>query len=196
MPTIKIITVLLLATAAGWMLQLISRSHAAAVIVLSPVRILSTPMPKITAPMDEVTEDAVGVGYICDTQGDRLIIIYYPLGEPQKARIQRIQNVQEEWKLWDGVTVNQKGYIVDIKTKHVRCPLSNGVYEASLSAAPRNYYIFGQCGAGMSASAEVRFHKRRIYYLERFEDCLEPPFSPVIHQIIVRPHQPVETVFD
>ncbi len=125
------------------------------------------------------------IGFQCDSRNDTLTITYDgAYNEAGKAMLENKRATQ--WNPWDLVSMRDDDHIGEVKTVRRTCRLSDGVYEIRLWADPGNTNVQGQCGAHMSAGAEVKRGKHVLSRVPSFEPDCHDVETPIITRVKIR----------
>lgn len=96
------------------------------------------------------------IGYSCDVKKDKLIINYTTIPYEGDYKPKKKRHRWELGALIETKESDKAHTFISKITKIVRhCKLGNGTYKITFSPAPGNHDLEGQCGAHMSAWAEV-----------------------------------------
>ena len=124
------------------------------------------------------------IGYKCDAENNAVILTYK--GAYNESGEEMVKNKgPHEWDPWSLTKRDDRGMFSTSKIIEGRCELKDVVYEIKIGPKPMNKNINDQCGAVVSAWAEVWQGSRLVLGRQDFEVyCFGA--HPVTTEIVVK----------
>lgn len=126
------------------------------------------------------------VGYECDSKSNSIIIIYQ--GAYNEDGVVMIKNKSSQQ--WDPdeliESMKDQDHIGSLKTIKRKCKLKDGIYTISIGPVPGNSNIQGQCGAWITAWAEVKRGSKVVLPRYTFEAWCDDTQTPVTTAITIK----------
>jgi hypothetical protein len=126
------------------------------------------------------------VGYECRKKANSITISY--LGAYNEAGEEMMKNKgPQQWDPGELIeSMKDEDHIGSLKTIKRKCKLKDGTYTITIGPVPGNSNIQGQCGAWMTAWAEVKHGSKVILPRYNFEAWCDDTETPVTTAITIK----------